>query len=130
MNKIRSVRGIRGAITAAENNPDEIYKATRELLSEMIKVNNIETVDIASVLFSATPDLNSAFPARAAREMGWVKVPLFCHSEIDVPDALPLCIRILLLVNTTLGQDQVKHIYLKEAVKLRDLQSIIQDPED
>ncbi len=121
MKKTTAVRGIRGATTAAENNPDEIYRVTGELLSKMTKANNVETDDIASVLFSATPDLNSAFPARAAREMGWLKVPLFCHAEIDVPKALPQCIRILMLVNTTLDQDKIRHIYLNETRQLREL---------
>lgn len=121
MEKIMAVRGIRGATTAPGNNPSDIYQATSELLTEMIDANSVVTGDIASVLFSATADLNSAFPARAARDMGWSKVPLFCHAEIDVPDALPQCIRILMLINTNLDQDQIRHIYLKETVKLREL---------
>lgn len=115
-----AVRGIRGATTAVGNNTDDICEATRELLKEMIASNQVDTENIVSVLFSATPDLNSAFPARAAREIGWTKVPLFCHVEIDVPGAPQRCIRVLILVNTSLEQDQVKHIYLKDTVKLRD----------
>ncbi len=121
MKMTTAVRGIRGATTANGNRADDIYDATRELLNEMVDSNQIETKDIVSVLFSATPDLNSAFPARAARELGWTEVPLFCHVEIDVPGSLQRCIRVLVLVNTTLEQDQVEHIYLKETVKLRDL---------
>jgi len=75
MTKTNVVRGIRGAITTTENDPEHIYRATRELLLEMTVSNDIETKDIAVVIFSATPDLNSAFPARAAREMGWLEVP-------------------------------------------------------
>jgi chorismate mutase len=117
----KAVRGIRGATTAGENVPAEIYSATKDLLAEMIEANSVDLKDICAVLFSATPDLNCAFPARAAREMGWLDVPLFCHVEIDVPDSIPRCIRVLVLVNTTVKQDQVKHVYLKETVKLREL---------
>ncbi len=120
MQMTTAVRGIRGATTASENNADDICEATRELLKEMVESNQVDTEDIASILFSATTDLNSAFPARAAREIGWTKVPLFCHVEIDVPGALQRCIRVLILANTSLEQDQVKHIYLKGTVKLRD----------
>lgn len=120
MKKTMAVRGIRGATTAPGNNPDDIYQATSELLTEMISANSILTEDIASVFFSATLDLNSAFPARAARDMGWSRVPLFCHTEIDVPGALKQCIRILMLVNTNLAQDHIRHIYLKETVNLRE----------
>lgn len=121
MNNSYKVRGIRGATTAAGNTPGEIYLATGELLSELVKVNQFETDQVAAVFFSATPDLNSAFPARAAREMGWLQVPLFCHVEIDVPHSLPRCIRILMLINTDLDQDQINHVYLKETSGLREL---------
>lgn len=115
------VRGIRGATTVDTNDPDQIYAATRELLQQMVEKNGIETEQIAAVLFSSTPDLNSAFPARSAREMGWLQVPLFCHVEIDVPESMPLCVRVLMLVNTALRQDQIRHIYLRETYKLREL---------
>lgn len=116
-----AVRGIRGATTVEKNEAGLIYAATRELLEEIVRSNRLATVDIAAAFFSMTPDLNSAFPARAAREMGWTRVPLFCQQEINVPGALGLCIRVLILVNTTLGQDQVNHIYLRKAVNLRQL---------
>jgi len=118
-NKRMQTRGLRGATTATDNTAEEIITATRVLLTRMVKENAIDTGDIAAVFFSATPDLNSAFPARAAREMGWVDVPLFCMVEIDVPESLQKCIRIMMLVNTTLEQDQVNHIYLKETITLR-----------
>ncbi|MDY6826670.1 MAG: chorismate mutase [Bacillota bacterium] len=116
-----AVRGVRGATTVEKNEAELIYTATRELLAEITKKNNLSTADIAAAIFSTTADLNSAFPARAAREMGWQSVPLFCSQEIDVPGALGLCIRVLLLVNTTLRQDEVKHVYLRKAVNLRKL---------
>lgn len=88
------VRGIRGATTVNKNEAKEIYKATTELLLEMVRNNNnIIADDLAAVHFSSTPDLNSAFPAKTAREMGWTNVPLFCCVEIDVPSSLPRCIR-------------------------------------
>ena len=118
-----SVRGIRGAITASENHSSAIYQATEELVRRMVEVNSVEPEDVAAAFFTVTPDLNDAFPARAVREMGWVQVPLFCSVEIDVPGALAKCIRVLLLVNTNLAQEEIKHSYLREASKLRsDLQ--------
>ncbi len=120
MQNNKQTRGIRGATTVKKNVSDQIISATRELLTRLIEANNVDTRDIAAVFFSATPDLNSAFPAKAAREMGWIDVPLFCQVEIDVPEALKKCIRILMLVNTGLEQQQVKHVYLKETIKLRE----------
>ena len=113
------VRGIRGATTVVENKADLIHAATSELLLEMIAKNKIKPQDIAAVFFSATPDLNAAFPAKAARNLGWDTVPLFCQVEIDVPDSLKCCIRVLILINTSLTQDQIEHVYLKETVSLR-----------
>ncbi|MEW5784865.1 MAG: chorismate mutase [Bacillota bacterium] len=115
------VRGIRGAVTAAGNNRADILAATGQLLARMIEQNGVALRDIAAVHFSATPDLNAAFPARAAREMGWQTVPLFCHVEIDVPESLPQCIRVLMLVNTELPPEEIKHIYLGETYRLREL---------
>jgi chorismate mutase len=103
----------------AENSAAEILQATRELLIKMAKANQIKPEQIAGIIFSATPDLNAAFPAAAARELGWTYVPLFDTVEIAVPGALPRCIRVLMLVNTELGQAAVKHIYLREARSLR-----------
>ncbi len=115
------VRGIRGATTAGSNQAVEIHKATGELLEEIVKRNRVKPEMIAAIFFSATPDLNSAFPAKAARQMGWTQVPLFCQVEIDVPEAIHRCIRVLILINTDLGQDEVEHVYLKDTKKLREL---------
>lgn len=117
----KEVRGIRGATTVSDDQPEIIYRETTILLEEMIGRNEVTTNDIAAVLFSVTPDLKSAFPARAAREIGWLQVPLFCHVEIDVSEALQRCIRILILVNTDLEQHEVKHVYLNQTTGLRDL---------
>ncbi len=114
------VRGIRGATTVRLDKADEIYKATRELLEEIVEQNGIDIQNIAAVLFSSTSDLKSAFPAKAARKMGWINVPLFCHTEIDVDGALSHCIRTLILLNTEMEQGQVKHIYLKGTSCLKD----------
>lgn len=113
------VRGIRGAINVSQNSKSEIIQATRELLSKMAKANHVKKEDIASIYFTLTPDLNAAFPAVAARELGWNEVPLLGAVEVDVPDALPFCIRVLMLVNTSLAQPAVRHIYLRDARALR-----------
>jgi len=115
------VRGIRGAVSIEANTTDAILSATKELLMRLVTENQVETVDIAAVHFSATPDLSAAFPARAARQMGWENVPLFGHLEMDVPGAPSRCIRVLILVNTDLKQEQIKHIYLGETRRLREL---------
>ncbi len=114
------IRGIRGAITVKDNILAEILSAAEKLLAEIVKSNNINVEDIASVIFSATSDLNAVFPAEAARSMGWKFVPLLCTSEIDVPKGLKKCIRVLLHVNTNLGQHEIKHIYLDGAKVLRE----------
>lgn len=114
------VRGVRGAITAPANDAGEIINSTKLLLKEMIDANQIQISDIAAVLFSCTADLNQAFPARAAREMGWIDTPLMCQVEIDVPGALPRCIRVLMLINTELKPEEVQHIYLRGARQLRE----------
>lgn len=113
------VRGIRGAITVDVDEPDEIIAAARELVEQMIEVNDVDIDMIASVVFSATPDLTSVFPAVGGREAGLTNVPLFCTTEIDVPGAQPRCLRVLMHVNTTKKQDEIQHVYLREAVSLR-----------
>lgn len=118
---VEKVRGVRGATTVENDLPAEIYSATQELLTEMIALNSIDSKDVAAVLFSMTPDLKSAFPAKAARLMGWETVPLFCQVEIDVPESLPLCIRVLILLNTIAEQDAIKHVYLRDSTVLLQL---------
>lgn len=113
------VRGIRGATCADENSLERIHAATRELLSEMLRSNDVLSEDIASIMFTVTDDLNAAYPAKAARELGLVLVPLMCSREIPVPGAVPKCIRVLMLVNTTKSQKDLVHIYMKEAQRLR-----------
>jgi chorismate mutase len=112
-------RGVRGATTVAANTREEILASTRQLLALMIRLNGIEPADVGSALFSTTVDLNAEFPALAARQLGWLEVPLLCSHELDVPGSLRMCIRVLVNWNTTKGQHDVTHVYLKEAMKLR-----------
>lgn len=113
------IRGIRGAINVSQNSKLEIIQATTELLIKMAKENRVKKEAIASIFFTLTPDLNAAFPAAAARDLGWIDVPLLGAVEVDVPEALAFCIRVLMLVNTDLSQAEVKHVYLREARLLR-----------
>ena len=113
------IRGIRGAVTVEADDPQAIVSATKRLLTGMIEQNEVELDDIASVLFSLTPDLRAVFPALGAREMGWVHVPMLHFSEIDVPGALPRVIRVLMHVNTARAQAEVEHVYLDGARVLR-----------
>ncbi|RQD74425.1 MAG: chorismate mutase [Candidatus Syntrophonatronum acetioxidans] len=115
-----SVRGVRGAINVDRNDSKLIIEETKKLLLEIVKANNLKTEDICSVFFTMTQDLNAAFPALAARELGWTLVPMLCSVEINVAESLPRCIRVLMHVNTPLAQNEIKHVYLKEAQKLRD----------
>lgn len=118
------IRGIRGAITVERDDREAILAATKRLLREMTQRNGVEMEEIASVLFSLTPDLRAAFPALGARELGWVHVPMLHFTEIDVPGAMERVIRVLVHVNTTLAQENVEHVYLEKAVALRpDLSS-------
>jgi monofunctional chorismate mutase len=114
------VRGVRGATTATENTREAVLEATRELLQEVLRVNEInDPEDIASILFTTTPDLTATFPAEAAREIGLQLVPLLCASEIAVPGRLARCVRILLHLNTTKSLADIVHVYLRDAKSLR-----------
>ena len=114
-------RGIRGAITVSANNKESILAATEELLVEMTQANKIEIKDIAAIFFTTTSDLNAEFPASATRELGWPSnLALLCGHEMNVPTDLPRCLRILMLVNTEKGPDDIIHVYLGKAKKLKD----------
>ena len=125
-------RGIRGATTAAANTREAILEATRDMLARLIAANNLHHDDIASAIFSTTPDLNAEFPAVAARELGWLDTALFCTHEMAVPGSLPRCIRVLIHWNTTRRADEIVHVYVREASTLRperaDLPRRIVDP--
>lgn len=112
-------RGIRGATTVETNNREEILEATRELLSYIVDANGVETDDVASVIFTTTPDLNAEFPALAARQLGWHDTALMCAHEMSVPGSLPRCIRVLVHWNTPKPLRALHHVYIRGAVHLR-----------
>ncbi len=118
-------RGVRGATTVERDDREEILKATRELLALVIHLNGIHNDEVASAIFTTTPDLRAAFPATAARQLGWLDVPLMCSHEIDVPGALGRCIRVLIHWNTTTPQHAIQHVYLKEAQALRPDKTVL-----
>ena len=120
-------RGVRGATTVDEDKPEAILRATRELLALIIHVNGIRSEDVTSVIFTTTKDVVSQYPALAARQLGWLDVPLLCSHEMEVPGSLPHCIRILLHWNTELSQSKIQHIYLGEAQSLRPDKSITEE---
>jgi chorismate mutase len=113
------VRGIRGAITVVRDERGLILDATERLLRTIVERNSFVPEDVASALFTVTPDLVAEFPAAAARRMGWTRVPLLNFTEVGVPGALQRCIRVLIHVNTDLRQDQIEHVYLEGATVLR-----------
>jgi chorismate mutase len=114
------IRGIRGATAVNTDQPDEILAATAELLKTIVRANpTLLPEDVASALFTVTSDIASAYPAKAARELGWTHVPLMCALEIPVADGLPRCIRVLLHWNTDLPQSAIRHVYLGAATRLR-----------
>ncbi|SRR6056297_187363 len=112
-------RGVRGATTVENDCREEILLATRQLLALMIRRNGIDSQDVASAFFTVTSDLKSEFPALAARQLGWLEVPLLCGYEVSVSGSLPRCIRILLHWNTDKPQSDVAHVYIRDAVRLR-----------
>lgn len=113
------VRGIRGAITVARDEPGLILDATERLLRAIVERNGFVPEDVGSALFTVTPDLVSEFPAAAARRIGWALVPLLNFTEIGVPGRLERCIRVLIHVNSDRRQDQIQHVYLEGATVLR-----------
>ena len=115
-----ATRGIRGATTITIDEKEQVLSATKKLLTSILEANPaLRTEDIASALFTVTEDIVSAYPALAARQMGWDQVPMMCAREIPVPGGLPMCIRVLIHWNTDKEQSAVKHVYLRDAVKLR-----------
>ena len=115
-----TTRGIHGAISVDGNNEQSIKEAVSELIKTILESNGIATEDISHVIFTMTGDLNKAFPAKFARELfDWKYVPMMCYNELNVPNSLPMCLRVLVVVNTDKKQNEIKHIYLKNAKKLR-----------
>jgi len=112
-------RGVRGATTIPENTREALLDGTKELLRELIDRNGIEQDAVASVFFSITADLNTEYPAVAARQLGWTETALFCGQEMAIAGSLARCVRVLIHWNTTLAQSEIQHVYLRDAVTLR-----------
>lgn len=113
-------RGFRGATTVSENDETEILTETRRVLQKVIDDHDISPEDISHIFFSVTDDLNATFPAKAARLIeGFTHVPVMCMKEIDVPNSLDKCIRMMLVAKTDLDQKDIKHVFLNQAVRLR-----------
>lgn len=115
----RRFRAIRGATTVLRDDPCAIIEATRELLEQLVEQNALTSDELVSVIFSATPDLTSEFPARAARDIGWHDVSLLCTTEMAVEGSLPRCIRVLLHIESMVPRERVTHLYLRDAAQLR-----------
>ena len=113
------LRGIRGATTVDVDNAENIYQRTQEMMTELIERNGVKIDDIAAAIFTVTDDINAAFPATAARALGWNTVPFFDTRQPDCGYGLPLCIRVLVLWNTKIPQKKIKHVYLHNASGLR-----------
>jgi chorismate mutase len=113
------IRGVRGATTTSEDTAEAIWQATRELLQAVIAANGIEEEYVASVIFTTTPDLTAAYPAKAARDFGWTQTALMGCQEIAVPDGIPMCIRLLIHWNTDKPLSEIQHVYMHGAIKLR-----------
>jgi chorismate mutase len=113
------IRAVRGATTVAHDDEALVSNATRELLTVLLARNSTSVKDIICATFTMTPDLRSAFPARAARELGWTDVPMLCATEIDVPGSLPRCLRVMLLVERPESATKLTPAYLREARSLR-----------
>ncbi|MDD4189506.1 MAG: chorismate mutase [Eubacteriales bacterium] len=116
---MQRIVGIRGATTTEYNTSDSILKDTRILLKEILEKNDVKNDEIISMIFTVSNDLNAAFPAAAAREMGLTDVPLICTNEINVPGSLEKCIRVLMHTYTDKTRGSINHVYLKNAKKLR-----------
>ena len=113
------VRGIRGATVAAADTVEAIRGATQELLLALRAANDLQVDDVASVIFTTTPDLTAEAPARAARELGWDESALMCLAEMPVPGSLARCIRVLMHWNTDRRPEEINHVYLHAASSLR-----------
>lgn len=114
------VRAVRGAITCQNDTPEEVNEATQELLLAMMERNDLVHDDVISIIFTTSIDLTSAFPATCARGIGFGDIPLLCASEINVPGAMPKCIRVMLHAYTPRARVDVRHVYLRNAQSLRD----------
>ena len=114
-----SVRAIRGATQVAADDRDEILDAVAELILAVLERNGVDSADLISVIFTATPDLTAEFPAYAARRLGITDVPLLCAQEVDVPGAMPRVVRLLAHVESHSHREEIRHVYLRGAQQLR-----------
>lgn len=114
-----ALRAIRGAIQLDRDEREHLLKSTAELVAKTLHANDLESGDLVSILFTATPDITSEFPALAARELGLGDVPLMCFVEMDVKKAMPLVIRLMILAETPRSRAEIQHIYLRGATALR-----------
>ncbi len=115
----RAVRAIRGAIQLEVDERAHVLSSTRELVASVLEANSLTQDDVISMIFTATSDVHSEFPAVAARELGLGDVPLMCTQELDIVGAMPRVIRLMALVNTTLRREEITHVYLRGATALR-----------
>ena len=118
-NDARGLRALRGATTVGRDALPDLLDATRELLHTMLARNELDVADIVSIIFTTTRDLSSADPSRAARDLGWERVPLLCMSEIAVPSGLARCVRVLMHVETPRARGRLRAVYLRDATALR-----------
>ena len=116
---MNSVRAFRGATQLSADTKEEMRSAVVELLKEILSVNSLGHEDLISILFTATPDIQSDFPAAGVREFGLVDLPLICAQELDIRGALPRTIRLLIHANSSLSRAQISHVYLRGAAILR-----------
>ncbi len=115
----RAVRAVRGATTVSADQPALIREAVHEMLDALLDDNDLAPMDIISAVFTATPDLVSEFPAHAARLYGWTDIPLLCAQELPVSGALPRCIRVMVHAETSRARNEIRHVYLRDAILLR-----------
>jgi chorismate mutase len=115
-----AVRGLRGATTVDSDTAEQVTARIQELLTAMIERNGVDHEDLISIVFTATPDIVSIFPALAARKLGLGDVPLLCARELDVVGATPRCLRVLIHLSTTRARNELHHVYLEGARELRD----------
>jgi chorismate mutase len=115
-----SVRALRGATTVDEDTADHVGERVRALVSAMLERNDVDKEDLISIMFTATPDIHSVFPATTARPLGLGDVPLLCAQELDIVGAQPRCIRIMMQLYTERRRDELHHVYLEGAGSLRD----------
>lgn len=119
MSGTQRVRALRGATTLEVDERDHLLARTRELITEVFARNNIDADDVISIVFTATGDIHSAFPAEAAREAGFTHVPLLCTRELEIDGSVERCIRVLIHAYTTLDARSLRHVYLHDAGQLR-----------